>query len=94
MVFRLQRFIETGSPMNKLLLALLGAVALSSSLPAVAGPDWTVIERARAEARARHTAPCASCVQPVDQAAAPAAAAGTTKPVATPTLAPAPGKAG
>lgn len=76
--------------MNKLLLALLGAVALMSSLPAAAGPDWTVIERGRAAARARHTTPCATCAQQADQAAAPAAAPAVTAPASTPV----PSKAG
>jgi len=31
-------------------LALAGAAAFASSLSAIAGPDWTVIERARAAA--------------------------------------------
>lgn len=39
--------------MKRILLTLLGAVALTSSLSAVAGPDWTVIDRARAAARSQ-----------------------------------------
>jgi hypothetical protein len=33
--------------MKKLLTTLVGAVALSTMLPAFAGPDWQVIEQAR-----------------------------------------------
>lgn len=33
--------------MNKLLNTLLGAAALSTMLPAFAGPDWQMIEQAR-----------------------------------------------
>ncbi|MGO4763675.1 hypothetical protein AB4120_14125 [Cupriavidus sp. 2KB_3] len=39
--------------MKRTLLTLLGAVALTSSLSALAGPDWTVIDRARAAAKAQ-----------------------------------------
>ncbi|WP_349605959.1 MULTISPECIES: hypothetical protein [Cupriavidus] len=49
--------------MKTVLLALLGLGAITASLPAAAGPDWAVIERARAAARARHAAHCA---QPAD----------------------------
>lgn len=35
--------------MKTLLVTLIGAFALGASLPAVAGPDWAVIERARIE---------------------------------------------
>ncbi|CAG9166387.1 hypothetical protein [Cupriavidus pinatubonensis] len=38
--------------MKSLLHALVGAVALALSLSAVAGPDWYVIEQARAAKRA------------------------------------------
>ncbi|WP_454731562.1 MULTISPECIES: hypothetical protein [Cupriavidus] len=38
--------------MKSLLHALVGAVALALSLSAVAGPDWYVIEKARAAKRA------------------------------------------
>ncbi|WP_342051166.1 MULTISPECIES: hypothetical protein [unclassified Cupriavidus] len=33
--------------MKRVLLAIAGAAALVSSVSAFAGPDWTVIERAR-----------------------------------------------
>lgn len=56
--------------MKTILFALLGLGAVTASPPAAAGPDWTVIERARAAARARHAAHCA---QPAD-AATPATA--------------------
>ncbi|CAG2148068.1 hypothetical protein [Cupriavidus plantarum] len=36
--------------MKRVLLALAGTAALVSSVSAFAGPDWTVIERARAYA--------------------------------------------
>ncbi|MFJ4292953.1 hypothetical protein ACIP1U_24730 [Cupriavidus sp. NPDC089707] len=49
--------------MKTILLAVLTLGALAASLPASAGPDWSVIERARAQARAqaraRHAVPCA-----------------------------------
>lgn len=43
--------------MKTILLALLGAAAVTAAWPAFAGPDWAVIERGRAAARAAH--PCA-----------------------------------
>ncbi|WP_317924895.1 MULTISPECIES: hypothetical protein [unclassified Cupriavidus] len=45
--------------MKTILLAMLALGAIAVSLPASAGPDWTVIERARAQAQARHAPPCA-----------------------------------
>ncbi|MGT2493216.1 hypothetical protein ACU4GD_28730 [Cupriavidus basilensis] len=42
--------------MKTIVLALLSVTALASSLPALAGPDWTVIERARPEAGASEAA--------------------------------------
>ncbi len=33
--------------MNQLLISLIGALALGATLPALAGPDWQAIERAR-----------------------------------------------
>lgn len=33
--------------MNNLLISLIGALALGATLPALAGPDWQAIERAR-----------------------------------------------
>jgi hypothetical protein len=42
--------------MKTILLALLGAAAVTAAWPAMAGPDWAVIERGRAAARAAH--PC------------------------------------
>jgi hypothetical protein len=33
--------------MNKLLVALIGAITLGAVLPAVAGPDWHAIQQAR-----------------------------------------------
>lgn len=38
--------------MKKLILAAAGMAALVSSLSALAGPDWAVIERARAAKKA------------------------------------------
>ena len=38
--------------MKKLILAAAGVTALISSLSALAGPDWTVIEKARAAQKA------------------------------------------
>jgi len=69
--------------MKTVLLALLGAATLSAALPAVAGPDWAVIERARAEKRAQQRA---------EQQKAPcsqATAAPAQVPVAVPVAAPA-----
>lgn len=47
--------------MKKLLISLIGAVTLGATLPALAGPDWQAIERARKAkqeaAIARHGAP-------------------------------------
>ncbi|MGO4307974.1 MULTISPECIES: hypothetical protein [unclassified Cupriavidus] len=40
--------------MKSALLALCGAASLLASLSAIAGPDFAVIERARAEAQHRH----------------------------------------
>ncbi|RDK10581.1 hypothetical protein DN412_10050 [Cupriavidus lacunae] len=52
--------------MKTILFALLGLGALAASFPAAAGPDWAVIERGRAAARAdartaqaRNATPCA-----------------------------------
>ncbi|CAG9183242.1 hypothetical protein LMG23992_04939 [Cupriavidus laharis] len=47
--------------MKNILLALLGAAAVMAAWPAMAGPDWAVIERGRAAARAAH--PCADTHQ-------------------------------
>ena len=33
--------------MKKLLISLIGALALGATLPALAGPDWQAIEQAR-----------------------------------------------
>jgi len=38
--------------MKKIFLAAAGIAALASSLPVLAGPDWYVIEKARAANRA------------------------------------------
>lgn len=59
--------------MKTILLALLGAAAVTAACPAMAGPDWAVIERGRAAARAAH--PCADTHQR-STAAAPASAPG------------------
>jgi len=64
--------------MKSALLALCGAAALLASLSAVAGPDFAVIERARADARQRQQATRPVC----DTAAASAPAATTTPPQA------------
>ncbi|WP_155301128.1 hypothetical protein [Cupriavidus necator] len=56
--------------MKTILLALLGLGAITASLPAAAGPDWTVIERARAAARAGHAAHCAQPADPPTPATA------------------------
>ncbi|MGO4326553.1 hypothetical protein AB4Z48_19480 [Cupriavidus sp. 2TAF22] len=54
-------------------LVLLGAAsALCMSLLAHAGPDWQVIEKARADQRARQNA-AHSCATSAPQATAPAA---------------------
>jgi hypothetical protein len=47
--------------MKNILLALFGAAAVTAAWPAMAGPDWAVIERGRAAARAAH--PCAESPQ-------------------------------
>lgn len=62
--------------MKKLLNTLIGALALGAALPAVAGPDWQVIEQARENersqlAQAEQASPEAKCaakrlVLPVD----------------------------
>jgi hypothetical protein len=39
--------------MKKLLITLIGALTLSTTLPALAGPDWQIIEQAR---KAKQTA--------------------------------------
>jgi len=38
--------------MKKLLTTILGIFALAAALPALAGPDWQLIEKARAEKQA------------------------------------------
>jgi hypothetical protein len=57
--------------MNKILLALLSVTALAPALPAHAGPDFTVIERARAarQAQARQAQPCEQASRPTSPAA-------------------------
>jgi len=60
--------------MKSALLALCGAASLLVSLSAVAGPDFAVIERARAEAHKQQQATRAGC----DTAAASAPKAETT----------------
>ncbi len=52
--------------MKTILLALLGAAAVTAAWPAMAGPDWAVIERGRAAARAAR--PCADTHQRSTQA--------------------------
>lgn len=47
--------------MKSALLALCGAASLLASLSAVAGPDFAVIERARANAHQRQQAKPAAC---------------------------------
>jgi hypothetical protein len=65
--------------MKSIVLALLSVTTLACSLPAFAGPDWTVIERARAQkqaqAKQQEQTPCAL---KSNQAAAASAAAGKT----------------
>lgn len=39
--------------MKTIVLALLSVTTLAASLPAFAGPDWSVIERARAQKQAQ-----------------------------------------
>ncbi|TDF66797.1 hypothetical protein [Cupriavidus sp. L7L] len=58
--------------MKAILIAMLALGALAASLPASAGPDWSVIERARAEARAHHAIPCAQNAHAAPASAAPA----------------------
>ncbi|ODV42102.1 hypothetical protein AWV79_29915 [Cupriavidus sp. UYMMa02A] len=53
--------------MKNILLALFGSAAVMAAWPAMAGPDWAVIERGRAAARAAH--PCADTHQSSAQAA-------------------------
>ncbi|MGO4330910.1 hypothetical protein, partial [Cupriavidus sp. M-11] len=61
--------------LNKIVLSLASVSALAASLPALAGPDWTVIERARAQkqAQARRASAQARCPLQAQGAAAPAA---------------------
>lgn len=47
--------------MKSALLALCGAASLLASLSAIAGPDFAVIERARANAQQRQQAKPAAC---------------------------------
>ena len=47
--------------MKSALLALCGAASLLASLSAIAGPDFTVIERARANAHQRQQVKAADC---------------------------------
>ncbi|MBP0623276.1 hypothetical protein [Cupriavidus consociatus] len=61
--------------MKTILLAMLALGALAASVPASAGPDWSVIERARAEARARHALPCAQSAHAVPASGPPASPA-------------------
>jgi hypothetical protein len=42
--------------MKHTLVAMLGVATLAASASALAGPDWTVIERARAQKRAQQQA--------------------------------------
>ncbi len=64
--------------MKSALLALCGAASLLASLSAVAGPDFTVIERARANAHQRQqvnaTAGCSPAASSTTAASAPKAA--------------------
>jgi len=64
--------------MKSALLALCGAASLLVSLSAIAGPDFAVIERARADARQRQQVTRMAC----DTAAASAPKATTTPPQA------------
>ncbi|MGE8368487.1 hypothetical protein ACU4GI_09485 [Cupriavidus basilensis] len=61
--------------MKTIVLALLSVTALASSLPALAGPDWTVIERARAQkqAQAKQQAQTPCALKSNQAAAAPGA---------------------
>ncbi|MGO4575359.1 hypothetical protein AB4Z48_04850 [Cupriavidus sp. 2TAF22] len=43
--------------MKQILLTLFSVTTLLSAWPAFAGPDWSVIERARAQARAQRQNP-------------------------------------
>lgn len=63
--------------MKTIMLALLSVTAFACSLPAFAGPDWTVIERARAQkqAQAKQQAQ-ASCALKSNQATATSGAGG------------------
>ncbi|MEM5432459.1 hypothetical protein [Cupriavidus oxalaticus] len=60
--------------MKSILLAMLALGAIAASLPASAGPDWSVIERARAQARALQAAPCAQSADAAPVRATPATA--------------------
>lgn len=63
--------------MKSALLALCGAASLLASFTAIAGPDFAVIERARADAHQRQQA------KPADRnAAGDTAAASTPKAIA------------
>lgn len=43
--------------MKKLLITLIGALAFGATLPAIGGPDWAVIEKARKEKQQAVLAP-------------------------------------
>ncbi|HWH73831.1 hypothetical protein [Methylibium petroleiphilum] len=45
--------------MKKFVSMLIGTVALAVAFPALAGPDWSVIEQARKDKRAQVTPPVA-----------------------------------
>ena len=51
--------------MKKLLVSLIGALTLSITLPALAGPDWQAIEQARKAKQATKCSPDA-LVLPLD----------------------------
>ena len=57
--------------MKKLLITLIGSFTLAAALPALAGPDWQLIEKARKEKQAASPAETRSVVSGAGTSAAP-----------------------
>jgi len=74
--------------MKSALLALCGAASLLASLSAVAGPDFAVIERARANAHQRQQVKPAACH--CDTASGPGTSTSTAPSASAPKAALAP----
>jgi|GEM_PF-2511277 len=68
--------------MKSALLALCGAASLLASLSAVAGPDFAVIERARANAHQRQQVKPAACNCPAGSHAAATSTSAASAPKA------------